>query len=125
MQKYPALLTLALLYCLFSAPLYGAEKEGDSSSMPAERLGRGIINIVTSPLEVPSNMIKRAQYREETTDNPFAVMGGFIAGGAIGVVRFPWRLAAGLYDVVTCPVSSCNESIISPEHITFSNETDY
>ncbi|MEI6126969.1 MAG: hypothetical protein WCQ99_10510, partial [Pseudomonadota bacterium] len=91
------------------------------SQKPASRFGRGVINIVSSPLELPAQMYTRSVYYEENHDNPFATLGGFVEGIPMGIlVYFPWRLGAGLYDFFTFPFSRCDPCIISPAYVSFS-----
>jgi putative exosortase-associated protein (TIGR04073 family) len=78
------------------------------------------MNTITSPLELPAQMYVSAKYREETSDSPFKIFGGFIEGIPRGLVYFPWRFTAGIYDIVTFPFSSRNQCIISPEYVSFS-----
>lgn len=87
---------------------------------PGERFGRGMINIISSPLELPAQMYSRASYQQETKGDPFSIIGGYLEGIPMGIIYIPWRLGAGLYDIFTFPFESCNESIIDPEYVTFS-----
>jgi putative exosortase-associated protein (TIGR04073 family) len=87
---------------------------------PAERFGRGVANIISSPLELPAQMYKRALCKKENNGNVFAILGGFFEGIAMGIIHFPWRLGAGVYDVTTFAFQECNECIISPEYLSFS-----
>jgi putative exosortase-associated protein (TIGR04073 family) len=90
------------------------------SPTPSERFGRGMANIISSPFEIPAQMYIRAKYKQEHIGNFFAVMGGYFEGIPVGLMFFPWRLTAGLYDIVTCASSNCNECIISPEYLSLS-----
>ncbi len=87
----------------------------------SERFGRSMVNIASSPLELPAQMYARAAYQEERTKNPFAVIGGFIEGVPMGaLVYFPWRLFAGLADLATLWAPQCDEALIYPEYLSFS-----
>jgi hypothetical protein len=112
-----------IVLCGYAAALYGADQNPEAISPgPPERFGRGMINIISSPLEIPAQMYLRASYQKENIDNPFAIMGGFIEGIPMGLLYFPWRLTAGLYDLCTIFSSSHNRSIISPDYLSFSEE---
>lgn len=88
---------------------------------PAERFGRGVVNIISSPLELPAQMYTRACYYSDTSEYLMATIGGFIEGIPMGVlVYFPWRFAAGMYDLFTFPFPSCNRCIIAPPYVSFS-----
>ena len=116
-------ISIVVIAAAFAGTPY-AEEAGPSvfSQKPAERFGRGVVNIVTSPLELPAQMYSRAAYYEEISDNPFAVIGGFIEGVPMGLlVYFPWRLGAGVYDFFTFPFSRCDACLISPPYVTFSS----
>jgi len=107
-----------LLWC---APVQcWAGDTAERSVRPAERFGRGLANILTSPLELPAQMYNRASYQQEHNNNPFAVVGGFLEGIPMGIIYFGWRLSAGCYDLFTFPFEACDQSIIDPEYVTFS-----
>ncbi len=118
---------IALILCLgiIPATAQSAQHDQDNATTgirPSERFGRGIINIGSSPLELPAQMYIRAVYQNDNKGNAFAVIGGFIEGIPMGLIYFPWRLTAGLYDVLTFPFKGCNASIITPEYLSFSTK---
>jgi hypothetical protein len=41
----------------------------------------------------------------------------------MGIIYFPWRLAAGVFDITTLPFSRFNKGIISPEYLSFSTKS--
>ena len=121
-KLYSAMIIIIL--CAFSGNLQGAEQDPSAVSIrPSERFGRGVINIITSPLEIPAQLYIRAAYQNEWRQSPFAVVGGFIEGIPMGLIYFPWRLTAGVFDIITLPFSRFNESIISPEYLSFSTKS--
>lgn len=87
-----------------------------------ERFGRGITNVCTSPLEIPAQIYVHAAYQQAKTADIFPTLAGFVEGVPQGIIRFPWRLAAGVYDICTFPFARCDKSIIRPEYISFSPE---
>ncbi len=121
----------AILCCLVIAasillcmPAWGADDEAPERNVrPFERFGRGLTNIVTSPLELPAQIYNRAAYQQEHYSNPFAIIGGFLEGIPMGIIYFGWRLGAGCYDFATFPFEACDQSIIEPEYVTFSYKT--
>ena len=115
---------LIIILFAFAGNLQGSDQDTSAVLIrPSERFGRGIINIITSPLEIPAQLYIRASYQNEWRESPFAVAGGFIEGIPMGIIYFPWRLAAGVFDVITLPFSRFNESIISPEYLSFSTKS--
>ena len=114
---------LIIILLAFAGNLLGAEQDPSAVSIrSSERFGRGVINIITSPLEIPAQLYIRAAYQNERRDNSFAIIGGFIEGIPMGLIYFPWRLIAGVFDITTFPFSRFNEGIISPEYLTFSTK---
>jgi putative exosortase-associated protein (TIGR04073 family) len=115
------LLVFVLLWCIPAVSM--ADDSTQRSMRPFERFGRGLTNIITSPLELPAQMYNRATYQQKHHDNPFAPIAGFLEGIPMGIIYFGWRLGAGCYDTLTFPIGYCDESIIDPEYVTFSYKT--
>jgi len=131
MKKYFSAIFMILILCASTEAACGASPDNATtatdnetvfSSHAPERFGRGVINIISSPLEFPAQMYARAKYYENTVDNVFAPAGGFIEGIPMGLlVYFPWRLGAGIYDFFTFPFRRCDACIIHPPYMTFSS----
>jgi putative exosortase-associated protein (TIGR04073 family) len=118
---YSLVITAVVLCCM---PAWSADNETSERTVrPFERFGRGLTNIITSPLELPAQMYNRATYQQEFNNNPFAIIGGFLEGIPMGIIYFGWRLGAGFYDFATFPFERCDQSIIEPEYVTFSYKT--
>lgn len=130
MKKYLYIIMLMCMVSVFLHSLCAAQTDNATmdnatifSNMAPERFGRGVINIFSSPLELPAQMYDRAVYYEDKSENPLATIGGFIEGIPMGIlVYFPWRLGAGLYDFFTFPFHRCDPCIIYPDYVTFSPE---
>ncbi len=118
-MKNFVILLAAAFFLVSSSNVYATDNQTSRIS-PAERFGRGMINIISSPLEIPAQMYSRASYKQETRGDAFSILGGYLEGIPMGIIYFPWRLGAGFYDIFTFPFESCDESIISPEYVTFS-----
>jgi len=88
-----------------------------------ERFGRGVINVLSPPLEMPAHIYVHAVYQQNKTNDVFQTLGGFVEGVPMGIIRFPWRLAAGVYDLCTFPLARCNKCIIKPDYVSFSPES--
>lgn len=120
-MMFALIIAATVLWCL---PAWSADEESPARTVrPFERFGRGLTNIITSPLELPAQMYNRAAYQQEYDNNPFAIIGGFLEGIPMGIIYFGWRLGAGCYDFATFPFERCDESIIDPEYVTFSYKT--
>ena len=125
MQKMMLIAVVVLVLGCWTGFLPNAAQARDNATScvrPAERFGRGLINILSAPLEVPAQLYIRASYQNDNSGNFFAVLGGFIEGIPMGLVYVPWRLTAGLYDLFTFPFKGCNQSIITPAYLTFSTD---
>ncbi|MCX8045127.1 MAG: hypothetical protein N3B18_13495 [Desulfobacterota bacterium] len=112
-----------LVICCIPYQVIAGDNATRETIRPAERFGRGMINILSSPLELPAQMYTRAEYYSNTREYMMATIGGFIEGIPMGMlVYFPWRLAAGVYDVFTFPFPACNRCIIDPPYLSFSTK---
>jgi hypothetical protein len=110
---------------LLSGAAYGADQspaspEGEVHGI--QRFGRGVVNTISSPLELLAQPVARAKYWDDRSNNQFAVLGGFFEGIPMGFVYFGWRLGAGFYDMFTFPYWCYDKSIIQPEYLSFSPE---
>ena len=111
-------LTLVLI-CLFALPCSAIDNTGVPWIYRSfKKLGRGVTNLVTSPLEIPNQMyvVSRKEYDESA--QTWAVVGGYIAGFFSGFGYAGWRMAAGAYDTITFPFPSYEYSLIEPEFIS-------
>ena len=80
------------------------------------KLGRGVANVVTSPLELPKS-IQEVFYE----DGPVAAgTYGILEGAFKGIVR----IAAGVYEVITFPIPfpADYEPIVEPEFLLSPDE---
>ncbi len=123
MKRRIYIVALVICFCLINGTSRGedqppADKQDQAHGI--QRLGRGVVNLVSSPLELPAQMYSRAAYWDERSNNPFAVLGGFVEGIPMGFVYCGWRFAAGIYDMFTFPFWCYDRSIIKPEYVTFS-----
>ena len=82
----------------------------------AKKFKRGLINLVTAPVEIPKNM--KDQW-EEGGGHPFekvvSLFGGFVKGTAYTI----GRLGSGLWDVVTLnwDIPGNNEPLMKPDYV--------
>ncbi len=87
-----------------------------AESQPAKKLGRGVINIATAPLEVPKQA--RIYWKEgaKKTDHILVwIFSGIVKGGA----NTAGRLGSGLWDVVTFPfnIPKDKKALFQPEYV--------
>lgn len=75
---------------------------------PIRKLYRGMLNVLTCPLEVPASMFNVAADEE----NAFT---GFALGGIQGVWTTLLRGLEGVFDVVTFIIPPYSKSIVTPE----------
>lgn len=79
------------------------EEPRPPSTAPLARLGRGVANIVISPLEIPATMLRVGGER-----NAFF---GIWAGGLEGVGNGLVRLSAGVLEAITFPIPAPPDSL--------------
>ncbi len=90
MKKFKKILLIVLTGSLLGA---SAVYAGDN---PGSKLGRGLTNVVTSPLEYILQTVKLAKDHDGAT----AVFGGW-ANGTWFMIQ---RVCVGVYEIVTFPV---------------------
>ena len=78
------------------------------SGTPIHKLERGLINIFSSPLELPASMMSVADEKGEVF--------GFLIGTIEGVFTTLFRAVSGVYDTVTFLIPSYSKPIMEPEY---------
>jgi putative exosortase-associated protein (TIGR04073 family) len=68
------------------------------------KFGRGLENIIKSPVEIPVNMYKEAHRAEIGGENAGGQMIGFLTGTITGIGYTLARIGVGVFDIVTFPV---------------------
>lgn len=83
---------------------------------PAEKLNRGIINIVTAPIEI-AKQVDLSWKKSADETKPVSV--GIFSGLLKGLVNTVGRAGSGLWDVVTFPftTSKNHEPLMKPEFV--------
>jgi len=97
---------LALALCAQDS--YGAEYKETTAF---GKLGRGLVNVVTSPVEIPRNMYVESQYEN--------VFYGMTVGLGKGLMRTVMRMGAGVVETLTFPFNFPDEfkdPIVEPEY---------
>ena len=95
----------------------GAVEEEKGVAQRVDKFSRGVVNVGTSPLEIPKQMVKRAQ-NAKGVDGQLA---GYISGAITGVGWGIWRLTSGIADIVSAPFSGNEEGLIEPEFVSEDN----
>ncbi len=95
MKKLYALIVVVALV-LAASPAWA---QGSSSSLadqpPIQKLGRGFMNILDAPVEIPGTMIRQSEEKGAAK--------GMFEGFFFGAVNTVKRAAVGVYEVVTFP----------------------
>ena len=98
------ILSIAIAAVIIGTPVLGA---AEGRAYPVEtisKLGRGLMNILASPSELPVNMFKQAREAEKHGDNDSGVEVGYFTGFFVGVGFVFARIGVGVADVVSFPV---------------------
>jgi len=81
-----------------------------------KKLQRGIVNVVTAPVEVPKQI--RA-YWIAGSEKTFHISPWAFCGFVKGVWMTPLRMGSGLWDIITCPLDLPRNggSLVQPEYV--------
>lgn len=112
MQRYLFLGALASALVI-AGPAMGAERRAHppKTYQPADKFMRGLVNIITSPLEIPRRIRRRTE-----GDN---TLRGWTLGTTQGLGYTVVRLAAGAYEVLTFPAPAPKDykPVLEPEYV--------
>lgn len=112
------LMTFTLLVALPASLVWGGSVEEEKVIRPhVHKLSRGVVNIGSAPLEIPKQMIKRAQEGRGVDEQ----LAGYLTGTVTGVGWCFWRLGSGIVDVFSVPFSGNEKGLIEPEFISEDN----
>lgn len=78
------------------------------SKTPLNKLGRGLINIVTCWAEIPGQAYKVAEEKDPLTGSTLGVVEGFCSAGLRGL--------SGIFDVATFLIPPYNKPLMKPEY---------
>ena len=98
----------------YAVDTYVLPEDKDWSVDVFTKLGRGLTNVASSPLEIP----KKAYIESSRSDDWIETLARLQAGALIGTGRGVIRAGAGLFDVLTFPFD-INEyqPILEPEYV--------
>jgi putative exosortase-associated protein (TIGR04073 family) len=99
-----------VIFFNFSGILRAELGEQDTrwAGTPVHKLERGLINIVTCPVELPASMLSVADEKGQIF--------GFFIGTAEGLFTTLFRALSGLYDTATFLIPSYSKPIMEPEY---------
>lgn len=104
------LLFISVLFLTFLAqPAFAADN-------PLQKFNRGIVNIVTAPLEIAKQVDAQWKKSAEAKENKsVGVFNGFWKGVAYTI----GRTGSGIWDVVTCPLKTPGnyEPLMKPDFV--------
>jgi len=106
--SFATILTLIFLLSLHSL-CWAADNPGD-------KLSRGVVNIISAPLEIAKQIDK--EWKNQT-DKTKKVSLGLFGGFFKGITYTVGRMGSGVWDVVTCPfqLPKGYEPLMKPDYV--------
>ncbi|WP_027722817.1 exosortase system-associated protein, TIGR04073 family [Maridesulfovibrio zosterae] len=108
-----ALSSMFLAGCSMNSKNYVGNGENYSDRAP-RKLGRGVTNIFSAPLEIPNQAVNLAAENDEPAEQAAGYVGGFFVGFAYGA----GRIVSGVYDIVTSPFGGPAAPTMDPDLIS-------
>ena len=125
-KKLVAIIPIIIFMMVAPLSCLALESSGKPTfSKPFIKLGRGMINTISSPLELPNQMYLLSSYAYENSPYGIETASAAIEGVLMGTVYTFWRLGAGIYDLLTFPLPQCEKTIITPTYFTVSYKEYY
>ena len=106
---------LAVVMVLFTATSFAAD-EGYLSGRIATKFKRGIINVVSAPLEIPK---KIKEHWDEGGTEPIKKTAYLFGGLVKGLTFTVGRIGSGLWDMLTLnlDIPGNNEPLMKPDYV--------
>ncbi|TIH13372.1 exosortase system-associated protein, TIGR04073 family [Marinifilum sp. JC120] len=98
--------------CSLNSANYVGNEENYSDRAP-RKLGRGMTNILSAPLEIPNQAVDLAAENDE----PAQQAAGYIGGLFVGFAYAGGRVVSGMYDIVTSPFGGPSVPTMDPDFI--------
>ena len=121
----PLILGIVLIFTTPLIAFADDSPEGPSIPKPFLKIGRGIVNCISSPLEIPNHMYLLSDHANDNSKYGVRTAAAAIEGLFMGIGYTCWRLSAGVYDLITFPVPNYEKCIITPPFFTVSFEAYY
>ena len=110
MRRILAILLISVFLVGISSYSYAADKSTCTApATPMTKLGRGLTNIITAPVEIPKQII--------LTGKKYNLVIGLLAGTAKGVGFGALRAGMGVLDTVTFFMPKYDRVIVKPEYV--------
>ena len=117
---------LLVLWGILPLLCYADEgKERSPFTKPFVKFGRGVVNIITAPFEIPNHMYLLSDNAAENSSYRLETASAAIEGFFMGTVFTFWRLGAGMYELTTSPLPLDESCLITPPFLTISYEAYY
>ena len=86
------------------------------TSRPMQKLKRGVINVVSAPLELPKEV---KQHWDESDTNPIKKTAYLFGGLVKGLTYTVGRIGSGLWDIATLnlDIPGNNEPLMKPDYV--------
>ena len=98
----------------YGVDTYVLPEDKDRSVDISTKLSRGIVNVASSPLEIPKKAYIESSRSDQWIETPARLLSGAIIGVGRGVIR----AGAGVFDVLTFPFDiNGYEPILEPEYV--------
>ncbi len=121
----PLILGIVLILTIPLTAFADDSSEGPSIPKPFLKIGRGIVNCISSPLEIPNQMYLLSDHAKNNSKYGVRTAAAAIEGLFMGIGYTCWRFGAGVYDLITFPVPNYEKCIITPPFFTVSFEAYY
>jgi len=121
------MIKVVIILMLTTALFCHAEELSDKPfiSKPFTKFGRGMINTISSPLELPNQMYILSNHAHENSKYRVETASAAVEGIFMGTVYTFWRFGAGTYDLLTFPLPKYEFCLINPIYLTVSYKKYY
>ena len=87
-----------------------------AATNPVQKLGRGIVNVVTAPVEIPKEI--RAHWIKGS-EKTYHIIVWIFCGTVKGVVMTGARIGSGSWDIATAPINIPQDyaPLLKPEYV--------
>ena len=126
MRKGSSIILSAVL--LLTVPLFTYAEDAPEKpfiSKPFMKFGRGAVNMISAPLEIPNQMYLLSDHAQDNSKYGIETASAAIEGLFMGVVYTFWRVGAGAYDLITFPLPKYESCLVTPTYLTISYKDYY